>query len=86
MIDELINIKGGNYSNEGDIFYLQAKKVSIISKERDVTVAVDGESAGVLPATFQVIKNALNLLLSISSKKCAIWLYPQNTLESLLLC
>jgi diacylglycerol kinase (ATP) len=61
MIDELINIKGGDYTNEGDIFYLQAKNVSIVSKERDVTVAVDGEPIGVLPARFQVIKNALNL-------------------------
>jgi diacylglycerol kinase (ATP) len=43
------------------IFHLQAKNASIISKERDVTVAVDDEPIGVLPATFQVIKNVLNL-------------------------
>jgi diacylglycerol kinase (ATP) len=61
MIDELIHIKSGNYSNEGNIFYLQAKNVSIVSRERDVEVVVDGEPIGVLPATFQVIKNALNL-------------------------
>jgi YegS/Rv2252/BmrU family lipid kinase len=61
MLDELMHVKSGNYSNEGNIFYLQAKNVSIISKERDVAVVVDGEPLGVLPATFLVIKNALNL-------------------------
>ena len=61
MLDDLINIKGGNYVNEPDIFYRQAKKVSIKSKERDVTVAIDGEPIGILPATFAVLKNALTV-------------------------
>jgi diacylglycerol kinase (ATP) len=61
MLDELVKIKNGDYKYEGDIFYMQAKKVSIISKERDVTVTVDGEPMGILPATFQVIQNALKI-------------------------
>jgi diacylglycerol kinase family enzyme len=40
---------------------MQAKKVSIKSKERDIKVTVDGEPIGVLPGTFQVYQNALNL-------------------------
>jgi diacylglycerol kinase (ATP) len=63
MIDELANIKRGDYTNEADVFYKQAKKVSIKSKERDVTVAIDGEPIGILPATFQVNLHALTVLL-----------------------
>ena len=61
MLDDFINIKDGNYANEPDILYRQAKKVSIKSKERDVTVAIDGEPIGILPATFVVLKNALTI-------------------------
>jgi diacylglycerol kinase (ATP) len=62
MIDELATMKTGDYSNEGDVFYKRAKKVSINSKERDVSVAVDGEPIGILPATFQVYQHALNII------------------------
>jgi diacylglycerol kinase (ATP) len=61
MLDDFINIKDGNYANEPDILYRQAKKVSIKSKEREVTVAIDGEPIGILPATFVVLKNALTI-------------------------
>jgi diacylglycerol kinase (ATP) len=62
MIDELATMKTGDYSNEGDVFYKRAKQVSINSKERDVSVAVDGEPIGILPATFQVYQHALNII------------------------
>lgn len=61
MIDELLNMKDGDYSEEDNIFYTQVKQVSIASKERDVTVAIDGEPIGVLPATFEIIPNALTI-------------------------
>jgi diacylglycerol kinase (ATP) len=61
MLDDFINMKDGNYANEPDILYRQAKKVSIKSKERDVTVAIDGEPIGILPATFVVLKKALTI-------------------------
>lgn len=54
MLDYFVDIKDGDYANKPDILYRQAKKVSIKSKEGDVTVAVDGEPIGVLPATFEV--------------------------------
>jgi diacylglycerol kinase family enzyme len=62
-----------NYtSNDQDIMYIQAKKVSIKPKEekeeekRDkkigsITVAIDREPIGILPATFQVYQNALTI-------------------------
>jgi diacylglycerol kinase (ATP) len=61
MLDYFVDIKDGNSANEHDIFYRQAKKVSIKSKERDVTVAIDGEPIGILPATFEVQRSALTV-------------------------
>ena len=43
------------------MFYRQAKKVLIKSKERNVTVAIDGKPIGILPATFQVLENVLTV-------------------------
>jgi YegS/Rv2252/BmrU family lipid kinase len=62
MLDELVNIKTGNYDSEDNILYTQAKKVVIKSNERRVTVTVDGEPAGHLPATFQVLPRALTVI------------------------
>lgn len=61
MLDELVSMKEGDYSEEDNIFYTQMKKVSLSSKERDVTVTVDGEPIGILPATFEIIPNALTV-------------------------
>ena len=63
MLDEFVNMKGDADSmlEKNDIFYIQAKKVSIKSKERDITVTLDGEPIGILPATFQVYQNALSV-------------------------
>jgi diacylglycerol kinase family enzyme len=60
MLEEFISMKNGNYDGKGDIFYMQAKKVAIKPKEEEVmTVTIDGEPIGILPATFQVIESAL---------------------------
>ncbi len=61
MVDELINMKDGDYKEEDNIIYRQTTKVSLVSKERDVTVTVDGEPIGILPATFEVIPHALTV-------------------------
>lgn len=61
MLDYFVDIKDGNYANDHDILYRQAKKVSIKSKERDVTVAIDGEPIGILPATFEVQRSPLTI-------------------------
>jgi diacylglycerol kinase (ATP) len=61
MVDELFNMKDGDYKDEDKIIYRQARKVSLTSKERDVTVTVDGEPIGILPATFEVISHALTV-------------------------
>jgi diacylglycerol kinase family enzyme len=68
MLEEFISMKNGNYtSDDKDIIYVKAKKVSIKPKEeeekkrRDITVTIDGEPIGILPATFQVHQNALTI-------------------------
>jgi diacylglycerol kinase family enzyme len=65
MLDEFVNMKGdaNNTQEKNNIFYMQAKKVSIKSKERDITVTLDGEPIGILPATFEVYQNALSVKL-----------------------
>jgi diacylglycerol kinase family enzyme len=52
------------YTDDGNMLYTRAKKLSMKSVEqekKDVTVVIDGEPIGILPATFQVHPNALNL-------------------------
>jgi diacylglycerol kinase family enzyme len=61
MLDELVNMKDGDYSEEDKVFYRQVKKVSLASKERDVTVTIDGEPIGILPATFEIMPSALTI-------------------------
>jgi len=63
MLDEFVDMKGDsdNLQEKNNIFYMQAKKVSIKSKERDITVTLDGEPIGIVPATFQVYQNALSI-------------------------
>jgi diacylglycerol kinase (ATP) len=61
MVDELFNMKDGDYKDEDNIMYRRARKVSLTSKERDVTVTVDGEPIGILPATFEVIPHTFKI-------------------------
>jgi len=71
MLEEFMSMKNGNYTRDDqDIIYLQAKKVSIKPKQQDdkikikegdITVTIDGEPIGILPATFQVYQNALTI-------------------------
>jgi YegS/Rv2252/BmrU family lipid kinase len=61
MLTELPSMKGGRYKEEGNMIYKKSRKVSFASKERDVTVTIDGEPIGILPATFEVIHTALTI-------------------------
>jgi diacylglycerol kinase family enzyme len=72
MLDEFVKMKGENnnknsgdeYTDDGNMLYTRAKKLSMKSVEqekKDITVVIDGEPIGLLPATFQVHSNALNL-------------------------
>jgi len=62
MVNKLIELKGtSTYKFEGDILYYQSPEVAFFPKERDVTVSVDGEPIGMLPAIFKNYHNALTI-------------------------
>ncbi|HXW11292.1 MAG TPA: diacylglycerol kinase family protein [Nitrososphaeraceae archaeon] len=73
MLDEFVKMRGDDnnnknngdeYTDDGNMLYTRAKKLSMKSVEqekKDITVVIDGEPIGILPATFQVHSNALNL-------------------------
>ena len=60
MLDKLVHLKGDDqYANEEDILYYQASQVALMPKGRNVTISLDGEPVGILPAIFKVYHNAL---------------------------
>jgi diacylglycerol kinase (ATP) len=62
MLQRLVEMKGdGQYTREEDILYYQASQVAILPKNRNVTVSLDGEPVGILPAIFKVYHNALTI-------------------------
>ena len=66
MLEKLVNLKGGdNYTEEDNILYYQVSQVTILPKERNMTVSLDGEPIGILPSSFKVYHNALSLKANI---------------------
>ncbi|MDW0120699.1 MAG: diacylglycerol kinase family protein [Nitrososphaeraceae archaeon] len=72
MLDKLIELKGtSTYKFEEDILYYQASEVKFLPKEKNVTVtvSVDGEPIGMLPAIFKSYHNALTIKTETSSSR-----------------
>ena len=63
ILDELVNLKSGDHFSDDNIMYTQARSVSMKSKERDVTVTLDGEPIGILPAIFHSFHKVLNVIV-----------------------
>lgn len=62
IMNKLIPLKGDSqYSDQDDILYYQATQVLLKSKQRQVTLSLDGEPVGILPAVFKVYQNILNI-------------------------
>jgi diacylglycerol kinase (ATP) len=62
MLDKLVEMKSeSEYSKREAILYYQGSEVKITSKERDITVSLDGEPVGILPAIFKVFHNSLTV-------------------------
>ena len=62
MLDKLVSLKGDDsYTEEDNILYYQVSQVTLLPKERNMTVSLDGEPIGILPASFKVYHNALSL-------------------------
>ena len=70
MLDKLIELKGtSTYKFEDDILYYQASEVKFLPKERNVTVSVDGEPIGMLPAIFKSYHNGLTIKTETHSSR-----------------
>ena len=65
MFEKLVNLKGDDSYTEDDILYYQVSQVTILPKERNMTVSLDREPIGILPASFKVYHNALSLKANI---------------------
>jgi diacylglycerol kinase family enzyme len=66
MLDKFVSLKGDDsYTEEDDILYYQVSQVTLLPKERNMTVSLDGEPIGILPASFKVYHNALCLKANI---------------------
>ena len=51
-----------DHSDKTHIIYEQAKNIAMSSLDREVTVTSDGEPIGILPATFRIHKQILNIM------------------------
>jgi diacylglycerol kinase family enzyme len=66
MFDKFVSLKSDDsYTEEDDILYYQVSQVTLLPKERNMTVSLDGEPIGILPASFKVYHNALCLKANI---------------------
>jgi diacylglycerol kinase (ATP) len=62
MLKKLVEMKGDSqYIDEENILYYQASQVAFLPKNRNMTVSLDGEPVGILPAVFKAYHNALNV-------------------------
>lgn len=72
VLDKLIELKGtSTYKFEEDILYYQASEVKFLPKEKNVTVtvSVDGEPIGILPAIFKSYHDALTIKTETTSSR-----------------
>jgi len=62
VLQKLVEMKGDSeYLHEEDILYYQASQVTFLPKNRNMTVSLDGEPVGILPAVFKLYHNALTM-------------------------
>lgn len=62
MLQKLVEMQGDSeYLHEEDILYYQASQVTFLPKNRNMTVSLDGEPVGILPAVFKLYHNALTI-------------------------
>lgn len=57
-----INIFSGEHINHPNVIYFKSKKISLSSPE-DISIDIDGEYGGKLPATFEVLPRAFKILV-----------------------
>lgn len=63
LVTVFMKIKVGEHVKHPNVMYFKTKKISFSSPEEEVELDVDGEFFGTLPATFEVVHQAINLLV-----------------------
>lgn len=57
------NILKGEHINHQNVKYFKTKEITIQAENQEVTIDIDGEYGGKLPATFQVISKGMRVLI-----------------------
>lgn len=57
------NILKGDHINHPNVHYFKTKEITIVAEDQEVTIDIDGEYGGKLPATFQVVSKGMNVLV-----------------------
>jgi diacylglycerol kinase (ATP) len=63
ILEDLVSLKLKDPSTDNDILYMQTKSAYIESEQRQVSVTVDGEPVGTLPAIFRIIPSAISVMM-----------------------
>jgi len=59
-----INIFKGEHINHPNVIYFKTQKITVESKEQEeITIDIDGEFGGVLPATYEVLPKAFRVII-----------------------
>ena len=57
------NILKGEHINHPNVKYFKTKKITIEAEDEEVTIDIDGEYGGKLPATFKVVSKGMRVLI-----------------------
>jgi diacylglycerol kinase family enzyme len=62
MVQKLVEMKSDSeYIDDENILYYQGTQVTFLPKNRSMTISLDGEPVGILPAIFKSYRNPLNV-------------------------
>jgi len=57
------NVLIGEHINHPNVVYFKTKEITVQAEDQEVTIDIDGEYGGKLPATFQVIPKGMRVLV-----------------------
>ncbi len=58
-----INIFRGEHINHPNVIYFKTKKITVEAEDKeDITIDIDGEYGGILPATYEVVPSAFRVI------------------------
>lgn len=57
------NVLIGEHINHPNVVYFKTKEITVQAEDQEVTIDIDGEYGGKLPATFQVVPKGMRVLI-----------------------